>query len=100
MAADDPWAGRRSLRLAEISGRVLVIDQRTGTTTPDLWPARARPTIEYTGDIDDWLTVDQHRPLRRRHPGVHGDAVSPAGRGLPAAAGRPARSGPAGLVAR
>ncbi len=57
MAADDPWAGRRSLRLAEISGRVLVIDRRTGTTTPDLWPAEARPAIEYTGDIDDWLTA-------------------------------------------
>jgi LysR substrate binding domain-containing protein len=57
MAADDPWAGRHSLRLAEISGRVLVIDRRTGTTTPDLWPAPGRPAIEYTGDIDDWLTV-------------------------------------------
>src|ERR1700722_3538742 len=38
MAADDPWAVRRSLRLAELSGRVLVIDRRTGTTSPDLWP--------------------------------------------------------------
>jgi DNA-binding transcriptional LysR family regulator len=57
MAADDPWAGRRSLRLAEVSGRVLVIDRRTGTTAPDLWPDGARPAIEYTGDIDDWLTA-------------------------------------------
>jgi hypothetical protein len=24
---------------------------------PDLWPAAARPAIEYTGDIDDWLTA-------------------------------------------
>jgi hypothetical protein len=57
MAADDPWAARRSLRLAEIGERILVIDRRTGTTTPDLWPAAARPAIEYTGDIDDWLTA-------------------------------------------
>jgi DNA-binding transcriptional LysR family regulator len=57
MAADDPWAARRSLRLAELSGRVLVIDRRTGTTGPDLWPPGQRPAIEYTGDIDDWLTA-------------------------------------------
>jgi DNA-binding transcriptional LysR family regulator len=57
MAADDPWASRRSLRLAEIGERVLVIDRRTGTTTPDLWPAGTRPAIEYSGDIDDWLTA-------------------------------------------
>lgn len=57
MAADDPWASRRSLRLAEMSDRILVIDRRTGTTTPDLWPPQGRPEIEYTGDIDDWLTA-------------------------------------------
>jgi len=57
MAADDAWAARRSLRLAEISERALVIDRRTGTTTPDLWPSGASPAIEYTGDIDDWLTA-------------------------------------------
>jgi DNA-binding transcriptional LysR family regulator len=57
MAADDAWAARRSLRLAEISERTLVIDRRTGTTTPDLWPAGPGPVIEYTGDIDDWLAA-------------------------------------------
>ena len=57
MAADDPWARRRSLRLAEISERTLVVDRRTGTTTADLWPDRSRPTLEYTQDIDDWLAV-------------------------------------------
>jgi DNA-binding transcriptional LysR family regulator len=57
MAADDPWAGRRSVRLAEISARTLVIDRRTGTTTAELWPSDARPETEYTQDIDDWLTV-------------------------------------------
>ncbi len=57
LAADDPWARRRSLRLAEVGGRRLVIDRRTGTTTPDLWPAEARPAVEHTSDVDDWLTV-------------------------------------------
>ena len=57
MAADDAWAARRSLRLAEISQRTLAIDRRTGTTTPDLWPSGAAPAIEYTGDIDDWLAA-------------------------------------------
>ena len=57
MAADDPWTARRSLRLAEISERVLLIDRRTGTTTPDLWPPDSRPAVEYSGDVDDWLTA-------------------------------------------
>jgi DNA-binding transcriptional LysR family regulator len=57
MAADDAWAARRSLQLAEISTRTLLIDQRTGTTTPGLWPPEASPAIEYTDDIDDWLTA-------------------------------------------
>jgi DNA-binding transcriptional LysR family regulator len=57
MPADDPWARRRSIRLAEISGRTLLMDRRTGTTTLDLWPADARPPVVYTHDIDDWLSV-------------------------------------------
>jgi DNA-binding transcriptional LysR family regulator len=57
VAADDPWARRRSLRLAEIGGRTLLVDRRTGTTTPELWSEGARPAIEHTQDVDDWLTV-------------------------------------------
>lgn len=57
MAADDPWARRRSVTLAEIATRVLVIDTRTGTTTTDLWPADARPEVERIHDIDDWLAA-------------------------------------------
>jgi DNA-binding transcriptional LysR family regulator len=57
VAADDPWARRRSLRMAEIAGRTLLVDRRTGTTTPELWPEGARPAIEHTQDVDDWLTV-------------------------------------------
>ncbi|MFG2826778.1 LysR family transcriptional regulator [Streptomyces sp. NPDC048434] len=57
MAADDPWAKRRSIALADIRERTLLIDRRTGTTTADLWPESARPVVEHTQDIDDWLTL-------------------------------------------
>ncbi|MER5177638.1 LysR family transcriptional regulator [Streptomyces sp. NPDC002896] len=57
IAADDPLARRRSIRLADISGRTLLIDRRTGTTTTELWPPDARPATAETHDVDDWLTV-------------------------------------------
>lgn len=57
MASDDPWAHRRAIALEEIRERTLVVDRRTGTTTADLWPADARPALEYTQDIDDWLAT-------------------------------------------
>ncbi|HEX3959833.1 MAG TPA: LysR family transcriptional regulator [Trebonia sp.] len=58
MPADDPWTRRRSIRLSEITQRVLLIDSRTGTTTPDLWPPDARPQVQdFTRDIDDWLSA-------------------------------------------
>ncbi|MFD0338938.1 LysR family transcriptional regulator [Streptomyces sp. NPDC127117] len=57
LASDDPWARRRSIRLAEIPARTLAIDRRTGTTTLGLWPEGARPDVEYTHDIDDWLAA-------------------------------------------
>jgi DNA-binding transcriptional LysR family regulator len=57
LAADDPWARRRSLTLARIAERVLLVDRRTGTTTLDLWPEGGRPVVEHTGDIDDWLAA-------------------------------------------
>jgi DNA-binding transcriptional LysR family regulator len=57
VSADDPWARRRSLGLGEIPQRTLLVDRRTGTTTPDLWPADLRPPIQETRDIDDWLAV-------------------------------------------
>lgn len=57
MAASDPLARRRSVRLADLSSRVLLVDRRTGTTTADLWPANARPEEQESRDIDDWLTV-------------------------------------------
>ncbi len=57
VAADDPLARRRSVRLADLSGRTLLVDRRTGTTTTDLWPPDSRPETEETHDVDDWLTV-------------------------------------------
>jgi DNA-binding transcriptional LysR family regulator len=57
LASDDPWARRRVIRFAELGERTLVVDRRTGTTTLDLWPAGARPAVEYTHDIDDWLAA-------------------------------------------
>ena len=46
MAADDPWARRRSIPLADIRERTLLIDRRTGTTTAELWPEGTRPRVE------------------------------------------------------
>ncbi|MDQ1006227.1 DNA-binding transcriptional LysR family regulator [Streptomyces sp. V4I23] len=57
MASDDPLARRRSVRLADFTGRTLLIDRRTGTTTTELWPPEARPATEETHDVDDWLTL-------------------------------------------
>ena len=57
LAADDPWARRRSIRLDEVAQRTVLIDRRTGTTSPDLWPAGARPRLQDTRDIDDWLAL-------------------------------------------
>ena len=57
LAADDPWARRRSVRLSELADRTVLVDRRTGTTTPELWPADARPEIRETREMDDWLAV-------------------------------------------
>jgi DNA-binding transcriptional LysR family regulator len=57
LAADDPLARRRQLRLAHLADRVVAIDPRTGTTTVELWPPDARPAAEETHDVDDWLAV-------------------------------------------
>ena len=57
LAADDPWARRRSIGLDEVSQRTVLIDRRTGTTSPDLWPPGAQPQIRETRDIDDWLAI-------------------------------------------
>jgi len=57
ISADDPWARRRSIGFDEIPERTLLIDRRTGTTTPDLWPETSWPVIRETREIDDWLGI-------------------------------------------
>ncbi|GAA1577403.1 LysR family transcriptional regulator [Kribbella sancticallisti] len=57
MAADDSWARRRSITMAELGTRVVLVDRRTGTTTSELWTEDAQPRLEYTNDIDDWLAA-------------------------------------------
>ncbi|WP_237773387.1 MULTISPECIES: LysR family transcriptional regulator [Streptomyces] len=57
LASDDPWARRRSIPLAEVRERTVVVDRRTGTTTVDLWQEGAHPVVEHTVDVDDWLAA-------------------------------------------
>lgn len=57
VAADDPFARRRALTMAELAGRTVLVVPRTGSTTPDLWPAGARPATETVGNLDDWLAA-------------------------------------------
>ncbi|OLR92343.1 LysR family transcriptional regulator [Actinokineospora bangkokensis] len=57
VATDDPWARRRSVGLAEVAGRTVAVDRRTGTTTLRLWQADRRPATEDTADVDDWLAA-------------------------------------------
>ncbi|ALV37260.1 LysR family transcriptional regulator [Streptomyces sp. CdTB01] len=57
LSCDDPLARRRSVRLADLADRTLLVDRRTGTATADLWPPDARPATEETHDVDDWLNV-------------------------------------------
>ena len=58
MAADDSWAKRRSVTLAEIAQRTVAIDAATGTTSLALWPESAPPrAIARTTDVEDWLTM-------------------------------------------
>jgi len=58
VAADDPWARRRFVRLADFAGRTIGLDARTGTTTLDLWPPGSGPgEVRDTHTVDDWLTL-------------------------------------------
>lgn len=58
VAADDPLADRRSVRLDDFAGRTIAVDTLTGTTTEDLWtPANAPAAVRSVRSVDDWLTV-------------------------------------------
>lgn len=56
-ASDDPmWARRRVITMAEVSGRTVIIDPRSGTTSSHLWDEGEAPSrfVEST-DVDSWL---------------------------------------------
>ncbi|PNH85514.1 LysR family transcriptional regulator [Arthrobacter sp. AFG20] len=58
VAATDPLARRRFLRMADFAGRALAVDSRTGTTSADLWSPDAQPaTLRPVQGVDDWLTL-------------------------------------------
>ena len=58
MATDSSLARRRSLRLADIARFPVAVDDRTGTTTTDLWAADSAPTAtRTTHGVDEWLTL-------------------------------------------
>lgn len=58
VAAEDPLARRRFLRMADFAGRTLAVDQRTGTTTEDLWTGSARlASVRQVQGVDEWLML-------------------------------------------
>lgn len=58
MATDHPLARRRTVRLADVTRFPIALDDKTGTTTLDLWPAGHAPTDSRpTHGVDEWLTL-------------------------------------------
>ncbi|MFW3169321.1 LysR family transcriptional regulator [Geodermatophilus sp. CPCC 206100] len=58
LAADDPLARRRSVRLADFAGRTVAVDGLTGTTTSELWsPPTAPAATRAVRGVDEWLTL-------------------------------------------
>ena len=58
VATDSALARRRNVTLHDFAGRTVAADTRTGTTTPQLWPADAAPAgIRSVDGVDEWLTL-------------------------------------------
>lgn len=58
VTADGPLARRATLALADLATGPVVLNNVSGMTTLDLWPAAIRPTATFTvGNTDDWLTA-------------------------------------------
>jgi DNA-binding transcriptional LysR family regulator len=74
-------AAATELTLADLAGEALIVNTVAGTTTPELWPAGARPVIGGDSEtIDDWLVeiasgtgvgvTAASTPSLHPHPGV------------------------------
>ena len=57
VAADDPLARRRSVRLTELADRTVAVDGLTGTTTESLWAPSDAPATRTVRGVDEWLTA-------------------------------------------
>ena len=58
VATDSALARRRSLRRSDLARYTVAIDERTGTTTLDLWqPGPPPATVRHTHGVDEWLTL-------------------------------------------
>ncbi|WP_218920484.1 LysR substrate-binding domain-containing protein [Lentzea guizhouensis] len=58
VATDNPLARKRSLKLGDLAKYAMAIDDRTGTTTLDLWqPGKAPAVVRNTHSVDEWLTL-------------------------------------------
>lgn len=58
VATDNPLARKRSLKLADFARYGIAVDDRTGTTTVDLWqPGSAPAVVRNTHGVDEWLTL-------------------------------------------
>ncbi len=55
VATDNPLARKRSVTLAEVARFTVAVDDRTGTTTAELWPAP--PVFRASHSLDEWLTL-------------------------------------------
>lgn len=53
-ATDDAWRRRRTFKLAELRHRPILVDDKTGTTSADLWTGEP-PQLIATPDVDEWL---------------------------------------------
>lgn len=58
LSTDHPLARRRRLQLSDLARYPVAVDDRTGTTTSDLWPPDGAPaTTRVTHGVEEWLTA-------------------------------------------
>ncbi|WP_328473829.1 LysR family transcriptional regulator [Actinoplanes sp. NBC_00393] len=58
VATDNPLARRRTVTVADLARYTVAIDDRTGTTTLDLWsPGPGPVAVRATHGVDEWLTL-------------------------------------------